>query len=284
MEPTEDLKAAIEQIREYKKINDLRKLHALYGHVFSNEILIGGCLQTSKVIEGKEQSEESFERSKMKVDVGVSVSIPGGPGGNVKISHETQDQKEQGQKIIDVTEKLAFTATGGNTILAANPPAWCESVTDFNYWRVIEQSQPILLAEMIAGIPSFEDVHMWFFQAVPKLSEYIVVPSSRTLDVRFKVSVDAGISRALASDKAKEQADEKNLAVPKTPNWEQSVYLGHDALRPPRAVRTFITTFQSEKTIKGDMKSEKGNLVCDLTKYTYQNTTTVGDSLFFPSR
>jgi hypothetical protein len=140
-----------------------------------------------------------MERSKFKASVGLNVSVPGGPSANMKASHEKQDQKEQGSKTTDTTENLAFDATGGNTILAADPPAWLESVADFNYWRVIEQSQLTPLSDVISGISKYEDVKMWFLQAVPKLQEYIVVPQSRTLDVRFRLNFESeGLSRAIA--------------------------------------------------------------------------------------
>ena len=46
------------------------------------------------------------------------------------------------------------------------------------------------LVDVIAQIPRYGDVKAWFFQAVPKLSEYIIIPESRILAVRFKAIAD----------------------------------------------------------------------------------------------
>ena len=36
---------------------------------------------------------------------------------------------------------------------------------------------------------------LWFLKAVPKLSEYIVIPESRILNVHFKALADNSLSR-----------------------------------------------------------------------------------------
>ena len=52
------------------------------------------------------------------------------------------------------------------------------------------------LAHAIAQMPGLRPVKEWFLQAVPTISKYLIVPESRTLDVRLKVSTsDEGISR-----------------------------------------------------------------------------------------
>ena len=135
LEPTDELKDAIKQVENSKDLNDLRKITARFGNLFCQKILLGGCLQTSKVLTGHEIASESIQRSKFKANVGLNVSVPGGPSANMKASHEKQDQSEEGSRTTDNTENLSFDATGGNTILAADPPAWLESVADFNYWR-----------------------------------------------------------------------------------------------------------------------------------------------------
>ena len=59
-------------------------------------------------------------------------------------------------------------------------------MADFNNWRVIEQSELNPISEAISQIPEYGKVREWFFSAVPKLSQYVVIPESRVLHVRFK--------------------------------------------------------------------------------------------------
>ena len=68
-------------------------------------------------------------------------------------------------------------------------------MADFNNWRVIDQQGLIPLVDVIAQVPNYSLVKSWFLKAVPKLSEYIVIPESRRLHVRFKASGDAALSR-----------------------------------------------------------------------------------------
>jgi hypothetical protein len=288
LEPTEELKAHIEKVQKTKNLSELRKLTSLFGNLFCQQILLGGCLQTSKVLTGREVASESMERSKFKASVGLNVSVPGGPSANMKASHEKQDQKEEGSKTTDSTENLAFDATGGNTILAADPTAWLESVADFNYWRVIEQSELMPISDVIAAIQGYEQVKMWFLQAIPTLNKYIVVPQSRTLDVRLKLNAELeGLSRALSDDpKALEISTTRETELAADANRRKlDTYLGHNPTKPPHAVRTYIETrFEEGPDVKGAMRKEGKETVIDMTKYTYQVKTTTYDAIFSPAR
>ncbi|KAI5790047.1 hypothetical protein FPQ18DRAFT_306753 [Pyronema domesticum] len=190
LEPTDDLKEAL-------KIKHLRKLHETYGHLFCHQVELGGCLETSKVVQADATTSESSEKHQFKAEVGVAVSSPYGIGGSMKASHERGNQTAQGTNTQNQSEAMSFDATGGNTLLAANPPAWTASVMDFNNWRVIERSKLTPLADAIAGNPKYSGVKQWFIQAVPKLSEYLTVTDSRTVDVRFKVVLDDSLTRVL---------------------------------------------------------------------------------------
>lgn len=56
------------------QINALRKLYATFGHLFCQSVTLGGCLQTTKVVEGTENTTQSKEKEDFKADVGVAVS------------------------------------------------------------------------------------------------------------------------------------------------------------------------------------------------------------------
>jgi hypothetical protein len=57
-----------------QKINDLRKLHSTFGHLFCGEVTLGGTLFTSKVVEGKEEKTFSSASEKFKAEVGAALS------------------------------------------------------------------------------------------------------------------------------------------------------------------------------------------------------------------
>jgi len=95
-------------------------------------------------------------------------------------------------------------ATGHLTHIAYSPPAWSGSVADFNNWRVIEQSELSPIVEAISQIPGYGNVKEWFFSAVPKLSQYVVIPESRVLHVRFRASCPSDSLERITGCKVRE--------------------------------------------------------------------------------
>lgn len=73
-------------------------------------------------------------------------------------------------------------------LIISSPPAWSGSVANFNNWRIIEQTELTLIVDTILKMAGYHETRSWFFAAVPKLSEYMVIPESRMLHVRFKVA------------------------------------------------------------------------------------------------
>ncbi|GIC86088.1 uncharacterized protein Aud_002450 [Aspergillus udagawae] len=266
LEPTEELKNAIKRIQKTKNINDLRKLRADFGHLFVQQAVLGGCLQTTKVTDAKEKSTEEKSKDEFKAEVGVAVQTAFGVGGSVKASHETQDGKEHVQSNLNQRETMSFEATGGNTLLASNPSEWCASVGDFNNWRVIDQSELVSMVDVIAQHPSCTQVKQWFMQAVPKLSEYLVVPDSRTLDVRFKLAANTPTMAKIVGS-------------------EIPAYLGHDPLHPPVPRKTAITSSRTGAQIKESVRFDPSNarMVVDMTTFCVESKLVSKDAIFFPS-
>lgn len=73
-------------------------------------------------------------------------------------------------------------------LIIGSPPAWSGSVANFNNWRIIEQTELTPIVDTISKMAGYHETRSWFFAAVPKLSEYMVIPESRMLHVRFKVA------------------------------------------------------------------------------------------------
>lgn len=263
MEPTDELKAALDSVRKTKNISSLRKLHQTFGHLFCGEATLGGCLQTTKVVTGTERGTQTMQKEGFKAQVGVAVSTPYG-GASVKASHEKQDKVETGEKKTDTSEAMVFEATGGNTILAADPPSWSASVADFQNWRVIDQSGLAPLADVISEIPGYGNVRQWFLQAVPKLSEYVVIPESRLLNVRFKVLGDGALSRIAGQ--------------------AECAYLGHDPdeKKAPRPIRVSLEQKAPMTDIQKIVRSSPWGATCDMTTLTTQAEVTINDTMFYP--
>ncbi|VUC31602.1 unnamed protein product [Clonostachys rosea] len=292
LEPTDEFAAAIAKIKDSQNLFELRKLHRMYGQIFCTEIVLGGCLQTTKTLTADETKEETLTRNKFKGSVGIAVGVPKIASGSMKASHETQVMKEEGSRSFRQQEHMSFNATGGNTILAADPPSWLGSVgSDFNNWRVIQQRQLKPLVDVVSDIPKYEEVRMWFLQAVPKLTEYIVIPQTRTLDARFKVLFQLeGLSRALASlHVGRDHQESKDEDVGLTRSTQNKglkiqTYLAHNPEQPPTFIRTYVKQIPHMPLVtKAPLRSENGKMIVDVTTKIYQTVNTTTQAIFQPS-
>ncbi|KAA8897742.1 hypothetical protein FN846DRAFT_816632 [Sphaerosporella brunnea] len=267
LEPTDELKEALDLIKKEKNIKQLRNLHDTFGHLFCHQVELGGCLETSKVSKADATTTETSEKHQFKAEVGLAVSTPLGIGASTKVSNEHGTGSVDGTAVTDRSERMSFNATGGNTLLAANPPAWTASVVDFNNWRVIERSKLTPLSDAIAGNPQFGKVKQWFVQAVSKLSEYLTVPDSRTIDVRFSLVMNEPLKRVL------------NTSTP--------AYLGHYPNNPPKPVKIAVKpgVKVQQKTVKKtlDILFWTVDLTNDVTTCLQPVETQTANALFFPA-
>ncbi|QRV88307.1 hypothetical protein RhiJN_16325 [Ceratobasidium sp. AG-Ba] len=262
LEPTPELKAAIKQIRTRKNVMDLRQLHKDFGHLFCRKVVIGGCLQTTKIMTMSTKSSEKSERSQFKASVGVAVQTPY-VNASAKASHERGDASDAGSTQTDSKEQLIFEATGGNTIFVSDPKRWTISVANPNNWRVIEQDGLSSIADAISEMAGYADAPMWFMQAVPSLSKYVEIPKSRTLNVRFKATLNEHVQdRLLGSDGYK--------------------YLGHDNTSFTEFVHRRIKALSKPHQSYITPRHENGKLVLDMTAYTDLISDTHDDPLFSP--
>lgn len=291
LEVTDEFAAAVEKIRKTRNLYDLRKLHQMFGQVFCSEIVLGGCLQTSKTLDAKEQEKESMARSEFKASVGLAVGFRLIASGSTKASNENQSHQEQGNKNTKQVEHLSFNATGGNTILAADPPAWLTSVgSDVNSWRVIQQSQLTAVMDVVSAIPHYEEVNKWFLQAVPKLTDYVIIPQNRVVNARFKVMFTLeGLSRALAGLKVGKDGQEskkEDVGISKgSDSGAIQTYLAHQPEKPPIYVRTFVKKYDEiPEIISSPPRWEGGRMKVDATAGIYQTPKTATQAIFQPPR
>jgi hypothetical protein len=229
------------------------------------------------MIQAKESAQESMERSKFKAQVGSSVSIPGVASQNWSGSHEKQDQSEQGSKETETHEKMTFDATGGNTLLAIDPPTWLASLANFEFWRVIERRELTPIADVIAGMPTpgYRDAKMWFLRAIPSLSEYFIIPESRQIDVRLRSLLPLNHLPHEFNSGGNNKQQVEDAIKPNT-------YLGHN---PDFPIRPVLGCLERSPT-GGNVAVEAVARVVymDLTQSTYQMAAQVGVAQAYPTR
>lgn len=146
-----------------------------------------------------------------------------------------------------------------------SPPAWSASVADFNHWRAIEERELTPMVECIAGMTGYGDVKTWFLRAIPKLSQYYVIPESRTLHVRLAAATQGESYRRI------------------TGRSEQG-YLGLDPSHPPRPARMSLMRLPA-----AEVKVEEiGGInhgryaTADVTAVFQQVDVHSNDAMFFP--
>jgi hypothetical protein len=59
---------------------------------------------------------------------------------------ERNDANQSSTNKVDGSSSLAWSARGGNTLLAANPAEWANSLASFQTWRTLEVSLPVVTA------------------------------------------------------------------------------------------------------------------------------------------
>ncbi|KAI3326737.1 hypothetical protein HD806DRAFT_520475 [Xylariaceae sp. AK1471] len=232
LEPTQELRDALLLVQSTKDINHLRKLHATFGHLFCEAVTLGGCLQTTKLVTGTERAKETEEREAFKASVGVAVSTNG---------------------IRPVS----------------SPSSWSSSVADFNNWRAIDQCELTPLAESIGRMTGYSDVKTWFLRAVPKLSQYYVIPETRILHVRLRVAAQ----------------DESFVHITQR---TENAYLGLDPARPPKPVRASLERLPNVSTLVStdrEVPVRRGFMSYPVVRMTYMTRQVdlhKTDAMFFP--
>ncbi|KAK0624297.1 hypothetical protein B0T14DRAFT_545337 [Immersiella caudata] len=261
MEPTEELKEAIKLIRGTRNIMALRALYATFGQLFCQAVTLGGCLHTTKIVEGTQSTSMSKEKSQFKCEVGAAVSTPLFSA-SAKTTSETGKSSEDAKKDKKSSELMVFEATGGNTILSADPAAWSGSVADFNNWRVIDQWGVGFLVDAITQMQDYGDVKMWFLGAIPTLSNYIVIPDSRTVHARLRVSGHDDAFRRITGR-------------------EQQAYLGHDPSKPVKPLRSKMD-WRPVTTEAKTVTETPWGIQTDISVVTTQVQWEQREALFFP--
>ncbi|CAF3745648.1 unnamed protein product [Rotaria sp. Silwood1] len=136
LEPTQEFIDAIDNVLQQTPTkDDLKNVFLSYGHVYPQRITLGGHLFYTEehCVKGNVDEEEiriaAEDRFKTAYLTQTELRLGSSFGNKSKKESSKQDSS------------ITFEAVGGNTLLARNPTAWEETLSNPIFWRVIEQSE-----------------------------------------------------------------------------------------------------------------------------------------------
>ncbi|KAB8224904.1 hypothetical protein BDV33DRAFT_199187 [Aspergillus novoparasiticus] len=144
-----------ECLKDIKKVNNpktLTEFHNKYGDMFALQIQLGGRLSCSKAKEADSEAKAMDEASKFKAAASASISHAFYQA-SIEFNREKQSKKTTEESKQNLGNKVAWEATGGDTLLCNNPPQWCASVGQYKWWRVINQDDAVPLYHFLSRFP-----------------------------------------------------------------------------------------------------------------------------------
>ena len=169
-----DCADAIHKIEHTKSYQEIQKFYRTYGHLFVTRVKLGGRLRATRFLSANEATTMGATQNAWKASIAASFSSVT-TSGSAKASMESGSSSEHKSDSSSVNESICWEAHGGNTTLANNPSAWCNTVENFWYWRVVEQEVILPIEEVISRMEGFEQTRAIFsgividalFQASP---------------------------------------------------------------------------------------------------------------------
>ncbi|KAH7120853.1 hypothetical protein B0J11DRAFT_532764 [Dendryphion nanum] len=162
---TPECKARLEELR--KSPNDLNKwslFHEEFGLFVCPIITFGGAIYTDRSLERVSEQDKDQQDGSNNAS-GEAILQSGSFLGNLdmKISTHSKEGQSQGSSS---TSRTATKTSHWRKIGGRDPNSsfheWIEELKDLTTWRIIRRSKPVLLIEMIPGIPGMEWVRDCF--------------------------------------------------------------------------------------------------------------------------
>lgn len=139
----------------------IQQFLARYGSIFSTKFLLGGQLTASKSAESVAGANDTTKRDAMKWSAAASIEskyVSASVSGGIETGSNTATHNST----VNNSSTLAWNARGGNTLLAANPAEWANSVGSYVTWRTMEQDGlytiPYLISRIQAGQPRIDQL------------------------------------------------------------------------------------------------------------------------------
>ncbi|GAB1192413.1 hypothetical protein APSETT444_001604 [Aspergillus pseudonomiae] len=139
----------------------------LEGDIFPQRVQLGGALFASEDSAADSAQTKKNQAQAMKVSAAASFSSSWAQA-SASASHEQGNSSIQNTSKQNLTNAMAWEATGGDTLRCNNPPQWCATVGDFYNWRVINQSDVLQLYEALDEINGNTNFATQFEQAAKR--------------------------------------------------------------------------------------------------------------------
>ncbi|KAK7973445.1 hypothetical protein PG988_007579 [Apiospora saccharicola] len=179
LRPTRELVRHINMIKKERDPLEVRRFYERFGYFFAQEVTLGGVLLSTKVIDATQHDETTKSQEAFKTAIGLSVTTPVEIGVSAKQEKITGNDKTDVDGNRRVNDRVAFEATGGNTLLAGRHvifyPHKC-------FTMARSELKPVVDAIHESAPKRFDDIFEWFSDTHPDLlGENIEIPRSMQL-------------------------------------------------------------------------------------------------------
>ena len=150
-----DCEAAIKNVESTKSYQALMNFYRDYGHLFVTKVKLGGRLRATRMLTANEAKSMASTENAWKASLAASFSSVTSNGG-VSASAAGASATDDKSASTSFNDSVCWEAHGGNTTLANNPAAWCSTVENFWFWRVVHQETVLPIENVISKLPGFE--------------------------------------------------------------------------------------------------------------------------------
>ncbi|UPK99765.1 hypothetical protein LCI18_010700 [Fusarium solani-melongenae] len=156
-----DCTAALAAINQTKSYLALMEFYESFGHLFVTRAKLGGRLRATQYLTAGEQSASGSEQDAWKASLAASFSTETTSGSaSTNVEHASSTESKSASS--NMSNAVAWEAQGGDTTLGNNPSAWCNTVDNSGYWRVVEQEVVVPIEDIISKIPGHEGTRALF--------------------------------------------------------------------------------------------------------------------------
>ncbi|KAK2760425.1 hypothetical protein CKAH01_16519 [Colletotrichum kahawae] len=120
-------------------------------NVFVTSLTLGGFLLSTRNVTKDEQTTLDQVKDQTRKAAGISFQTPS-ISGSLGIANSKGSSSSDGSATLNQKATLAWDAHGGNTLLAANPTEWVNTVKDYRLWRLMDQQRVVQLIGLIQDL------------------------------------------------------------------------------------------------------------------------------------
>ncbi|KAH0443079.1 hypothetical protein CcaCcLH18_01192 [Colletotrichum camelliae] len=137
--------------RKVSNRDQVQHFYRTYGNVFVTSLTLGGFLLSTRNVTKDEQTTLDQVKDQTRKAAGISFQTPS-ISGSLGIANSKGSSSSDGSATLNQKATLAWDAHGGNTLLAANPTEWVNTVKDYRLWRLMDQQRVVQLIGLIQDL------------------------------------------------------------------------------------------------------------------------------------